>query len=144
MDSKGQSALEYLMTYGWALIVIAIVIGVLIFVTGSSTGGVTCQSRGQQLVLKEWAVATGVNGVGMVVQNATGGTISSVEATTGGDFAVETLAVTGSHTAGSNVVLPNLSGPALRGTFDDGNVNVNFSTAGGLDANIVISCSGTV
>lgn len=30
MNSRGQSALEYLMTYGWALIVIAIVVGFLI------------------------------------------------------------------------------------------------------------------
>ena len=32
MNKKGQAALEYLMTYGWALIIIAIVMGVLIFV----------------------------------------------------------------------------------------------------------------
>ena len=31
MNSQGQAAFEYLMTYGWALIVIAIVVGFLIF-----------------------------------------------------------------------------------------------------------------
>ena len=144
MNSKGQSALEYLMTYGWALIVIAIVIGVLIFVTSSSTGGVTCQSTGTQLVLKEWSVTTGNNGVGLVLQNATGGTISSIEATTGGDFSGESASVAGSTTAGANVVIPNLSGPTARGSFDDGNVNVNFTTAGGLDSNVVVRCSGSV
>ena len=27
VNNKGQSALEYLMTYGWALIVVAVIIG---------------------------------------------------------------------------------------------------------------------
>jgi hypothetical protein len=37
MDNRAQSALEYLMTYGWALVVIAIIIGVLVVLLGSST-----------------------------------------------------------------------------------------------------------
>jgi len=41
MKNNGQAALEYLMAYGWALIVIAIVVGVLIWGTTQQTGGIT-------------------------------------------------------------------------------------------------------
>jgi len=144
MNQKGQSALEYLMTYGWALIVIAVVIGVLLFVTSSSTGGVTCQSRGSQMILKESPVIVGTNGVGLVLQNATGGTISSIEATSGGDFAAASVAVSGTVTSGGNIVVQNLSGPAAAGTFSNGTVNINYTTAGGLDANVTVVCSGSL
>ena len=42
MDNKGQSALEYLMTYGWALVVIAIIVGILVVLLGSSTTVTNC------------------------------------------------------------------------------------------------------
>jgi hypothetical protein len=35
-SKKGQSALEYLMTYGWALVVIVIVIAALVFLVGGT------------------------------------------------------------------------------------------------------------
>jgi hypothetical protein len=34
MDNKVQSILEYLMTYGWAFVVIAIVVVALVFLLG--------------------------------------------------------------------------------------------------------------
>jgi len=150
MNSRGQSALEYLMTYGWALIVIAVVIGVLIFVTGGSTGGVTCQSRGTQLVLRESSINIGVDGVGMVLQNSTGGTIaplaaSSVESVSG--FQRETQVppvIPASVLAGSNLVISGLSGPVARGNIRDGTVNIRFNTAGGLDSNVSVVCNGTL
>jgi len=39
---KGQAAMEYLMTYGWALLVIFIVIAVLYFLSQGFTGGERC------------------------------------------------------------------------------------------------------
>ena len=45
MNSKAQAGLEYLMTYGWALIMIATVIGVLVFLVGTPTEtGFDCKS----------------------------------------------------------------------------------------------------
>ncbi len=45
MNSKAQAGLEYLMTYGWALIMIATVIGVLVFLVGTPTAtGFDCKS----------------------------------------------------------------------------------------------------
>ncbi len=42
MNAKAQAGLEYLMTYGWALILIATVIGVMVFVTGTPANETLC------------------------------------------------------------------------------------------------------
>ena len=146
MENKGQSALEYLMTYGWALIVIAIVIGVLIYVTGSTTGGVTCQSTSTGIILSEWAVASGADNVGITVQNATGTAISVTSIVSGGDFAADTntpAAALGVPVNGK-IALMGVSGPAAAGSFDAGTVTVNYTTASGLAASAVMNCAGTV
>lgn len=54
MDSKAQTAPEFLLTYGWALLMIATIIGVMAFVTGAplqearfgvdDAGGITLKS----------------------------------------------------------------------------------------------------
>ena len=44
MKTKAQAALEYLMTYGWALIIIATVIGILVFVASPTDSGTTFAS----------------------------------------------------------------------------------------------------
>jgi hypothetical protein len=44
MNFRGQAALEYLMTYGWALVLIVTIASILFFVMSSPTSGVTCTS----------------------------------------------------------------------------------------------------
>jgi len=144
MDNKAQSALEYLMTYGWALIVIAIVIGVLIFVTGSATGGVTCQSQSQALQLTEWSISSGTDGVGLTLRNATGGTITDINAATDGVKFTDTNSVVATSVTKSNTfTVTGLNGPTA-GTVQDAWVLVTYRTAGGLTGNAKIICSGTV
>ena len=72
-EHKAQAALEYLITYGWALIAIATVVGVLIFAAGGGVNSNTCTTF-LSLVCK----GIGVDGdtLVMVLQNATGQTIS--------------------------------------------------------------------
>ena len=154
MDKRGQSALEYLMTYGWALIVIAIVIGVLIFVTSSTSGGIVCQSGSPNMVLKETSFNPGASGVGFTLQNATSGTITVVAdcvATTG----VDGFYISGSDgadectdantTVGGTFTVQNLDGAATgTGSFTGGTATVNYTTAGKLPASVTINCSGTI
>ncbi|MCX6802344.1 MAG: hypothetical protein NT067_04495, partial [Candidatus Diapherotrites archaeon] len=85
MNRKAQSALEYLMTYGWALIVIAIVIGILWYVTSSATGGVTCQSRSNNFAIKGQAVSA-TDGVRLTLQNGTGQIVTFKQAAGSGAF----------------------------------------------------------
>ncbi len=54
-NKKGQSALEYLMTYGWALVVIVIVIAAL-FAFGVFETQINCRTNSTQLLLTNYAV----------------------------------------------------------------------------------------
>lgn len=158
MNTRGQSALEYLMTYGWALIVIAIVIGVLIFVTSGSTGGITCQSLATQMQLTEWTGSPGVNGLGLTFRNATAGPIDTEVSA---DCAAGTVCTyTGSVTdadgdaaispdntavaVGSTWTVTNLDLPAATTGQVDGTVTVGYTTAGGLPATVAVRCTGSV
>jgi len=150
-DRKGQSALEYLMTYGWALIVIAIVIGVLIFVTSSATGGVACQSSSSGLVVKNSTVSS-AQGVGLSLQNATGSDINVTAVTASGTFATGSPLVN-SSAIGSGVSITknstfSVTGPtATAGTTQDSIVTIAYSIGTGvsaLPATGTITCSGTV
>jgi len=83
MNLRGQAGLEYLMTYGWALIIIATIVGVLTFLVGSPAGKVNCTSSDPIKILLKSSniVAGGTNPAParvINVQNATGGIISGV------------------------------------------------------------------
>tara|TARA_Y100000310_G_C20446176_1_gene698513 strand:+ start:139 stop:594 length:456 start_codon:yes stop_codon:yes gene_type:complete len=151
MDKRGQSALEYLMTYGWALIVIAIVIGVLIYVTSTGTGGVTCQSTSTGLILKEWAVAPGANGAGITLQNDTGGAITTITGEGHGDFANDSIDIddpvaTPAAGAAKNAqfTVTKIDVNATGTSFNNGEILVEYTTSGGLSAKANIVCAGTI
>ncbi len=151
MKQKAQAALEYLMTYGWALILIAVVAGVLIYVTSSSAGGVTCQSKSQGIILKESTFATGNDTVGFTFQNASGNSItlavdcvsetdgSLIKESDGSDIACGPASVA----AGGEFTVQNLDSDAS-GSFSSATATISYTTAGGLPAKATITCSGTV
>ena len=69
LGKKAQAALEYILTYGWALIAIATIIGILIFATSGEINTTTCTTY-LEFVCK----GMGINDetLIMVMQNATG------------------------------------------------------------------------
>ncbi|MEI7961247.1 MAG: hypothetical protein WCI04_02830 [archaeon] len=150
-DNKGQSALEYLMTYGWALIVIAIVIGVLIFVTSGATGGVTCQSSSTGMVVKNWTVSS-TAGVGLSIQNTTGSDINVTAVSATGTFETGTPLVNGAAIASGVAITKNntfsVTGPtATAGNTSASVVTISYRIGTGtsaLPATGTITCSGTV
>jgi hypothetical protein len=75
---KGQTAIEYLMTYGWAILIILIVAGVLayygIFAPAGFLGP-TARGFGQVQVLNPWSLAT-TSYLTLNVENRVGGTIN--------------------------------------------------------------------
>ena len=84
VGARAQSALEYLMTYGWALIVIALVVGVLVFIMAPQSD-VSFSSNNRAVLVKDSSVHN--NGVvGLVLQNATGGPIRVTGLYLLGDF----------------------------------------------------------
>ncbi len=70
---KAQAALEYLITYGWALVAIATIVGVLVFVAGGGVNTNTCTT-----FLTMICKGIGVDGdtLVMVLQNSSGQRIS--------------------------------------------------------------------
>ncbi|MFH0929201.1 MAG: hypothetical protein V1818_02470 [Candidatus Aenigmatarchaeota archaeon] len=76
---KGQTAIEYLMTYGWAILIILIVAGVLAYYgifSPSSFLGPTARGFGQIQVLNPWAVSATVDTMTLNLANRVGGAVN--------------------------------------------------------------------
>lgn len=85
MDNKGQAALEYLMTYGWALVVIAIVVGVLIFMgILKPPTAATCTGLDKLAYADHTMNSSG--DFALYLSNSTGAQITSIDAIPAGDF----------------------------------------------------------
>ncbi len=85
MFSRAQAGLEYLVTYGWALVIIATVVGVLVFILTPSVSNVTFSSSDpSKILLKGGNIAEGEAEV--LLQNITGGGITVVLVALSGSF----------------------------------------------------------
>ena len=125
---KGQSALEYLMTYGWALVVIVIVVAALVFLINPSQVGSSACTGFQSMPIGNFKLDA--SGLTFKVTNQTGRALSAVDvnatfsgATVASDVdgvltpagtsipanAEVTVTVTQAVNAGSNTVALNLS-----------------------------------
>jgi hypothetical protein len=76
---KGQTAVEYLMTYGWAILIILIVAGVLayygIFAPAGFLGP-TARGFGQIQVLNPWSITATTGSISLNLGNRVGETIT--------------------------------------------------------------------
>jgi len=153
---KGQTAVEYLMTYGWAILIILIVAGVLAYYgifQPQGFLGPTARGFGQVQVLNPWSLTNSTNVITMNVQNQVGGTINptsiSVTPTTGGTgTGVCTTDPSGPISSGSQGVLTcTLSGVTLEAagkpysaavtiTYEYGTPAQNFTSTGTLSGTI--------
>ena len=149
MERKGQSALEYLMTYGWALMVIAIVIGVLVFIMSTTTSGSNCTSDNTQLIYVDHAVVGSPDGIidGLLelrLQNAAGQTIDITSVTLAPDFA-GTVVAPGIIVSGAefNLVSATLKDPRTSATYR-GPITITYTRGtGGITHQATITCTGT-
>jgi hypothetical protein len=76
--ARAQAGLEYLMTYGWAFLLVVTIIGVLIFVVSPSSASVNFNSDNRQIMVRGGNVVStgGADSVSLSLQNATGGAIT--------------------------------------------------------------------
>jgi hypothetical protein len=84
MLMKGQTAIEYLMTYGWAILIILIVAGVLAYYGIFAPAGFlapTARGFGQVQVLNPWSVEGTAGTITMNMENRVGGTITVTDIT---------------------------------------------------------------
>jgi hypothetical protein len=75
---KGQTAVEYLMTYGWAILIILIVAGVLAYYgifAPQGFLGPTARGFGQVQVLNPWSLSSANGAMTINMENRVGGTI---------------------------------------------------------------------
>lgn len=119
---KGQTAVEYLMTYGWAILIILIVAGVLayygIFAPAGFLGP-TARGFGQIQALNPWSVSASTGDIVMSVGNRVGGqvTFTNLTATLDSGQTLAATAVGGDTvlTSGSNGVITATIGTAVTG-----------------------------
>ncbi len=76
MNSRGQAALEYLMTYGWALVIIVVVAGILFFIMSSPAGSVVCNSSDPAKMPVQSSNITKTSPGTVKIINGTAGTIT--------------------------------------------------------------------
>jgi len=154
MDSKAQAALEYLMTYGWALIVIAIVVGVLVFIVSSPAGNIVCNSDdpAKIMVKASQVTASYLNAdtdVGTIkIVNLTGGDISGITCTGTNAFEfgnIGAAATNCSATLSSGAEMDLLPDAGdTDGTYSSSTISIGYVDYAALDRNATITCSGPI
>jgi hypothetical protein len=138
-NKRGQSALEYLMTYGWALIVIVAVIAALYFIIPKTS--TTCTGLTNNMTIKGYKLDN--TGLQVEIANGSGKTITNVSLTatrTSGSGDLSPATHSGSVSPGESFTL------SLTGT-PSGNVAYNLNLGyndGTFDQNATGSCSGQV
>ncbi|MCL5440417.1 MAG: hypothetical protein M1448_00840 [Candidatus Marsarchaeota archaeon] len=128
MRAKAQSAMEYLMTYGWAILIIAVVLGALFSLgifSGSSLLGTTCIASSGYLCQNP-ILLHGTNTIVVTLGQSTGQDWSNVyvafvpqgsasPTSISGLSYANTILATGGLTSGQTVVF-NLQDPSVAST----------------------------
>jgi hypothetical protein len=142
MNSRGQSALEYLMTYGWALVVIAIVIGALVFLMGQSTNAQTCTmspAAGGIGYLDHSIASNGT--MTLKLRNDSGKTIRDVNFSYSGGFGSSASLSNGPYTSGQEFTISAASTGVASGSTYQGVVTIAYARDG-VNHSSTASCTG--
>jgi hypothetical protein len=94
MSAKGQSSLDYVMTYGMALILIAVVVAVLIFILSSPASSVVFSSSDSAKILLKAGAVSGTD-ADIRMQNITGGSIEVTSASMAGGYSTASCNLNG-------------------------------------------------
>ncbi|MFH1587222.1 MAG: hypothetical protein ABID38_05160 [Candidatus Diapherotrites archaeon] len=149
MDSKAQSALEYLMTYGWALIVIIIVVAAL-FAFGIFNPPAAARCAGlDKLLYKDHAVSAAGDTITIAFGNGAGSTIDVTGVAYGGDFAggadastITNIGSGGNFSVNNSDALDTAFTAAVTGTYN-GTITITYTTDSGIIHIETTTCSGT-
>ena len=136
MNKKAQAGLEYLMTYGWALILVVTVIGVLVFIVSTPTQDIMFRSSDPtKLLLK--SAASLADAVQVKLQNITGGKIT-VTALTSDDYA--SLTINGEIPSELNPVEVGTGGELfLEGTGSTGTITITYLDYAGIRRTVTVT-----
>ena len=155
MKMKGQGALEYLMTYGWALLVI-VVVGAALYALGVLNPATYAQSRctGFQYFQFESQQMTAANGYSLDVRNGVQEvTVKGIKVGTMTSSATPTVTVDGAATTsavsrGKKMTIStstDATDKATGDTFSDYTVQITYDVSGGAAGyNDTATCTGKV
>ena len=149
LEKKGQSALEYLMTYGWALVVIVIAVAALVvLINPGSIQGDTCDSKLGNFVISQSNIDSTQAQLVLVNQTGQGVTNMAVTATGSGVMAaLSNTTLTPSYTT-MNAGDTNTMTLPFGSTFQSGTYTVTFDltyNAGSLTGlTASAQCRGTL
>ncbi|MDO8538137.1 MAG: hypothetical protein Q7S21_04585 [archaeon] len=150
-DKKAQSALEYLMTYGWALVVIVIVIAALVFLINPTQVGPNNCTGFSRFPISNHQVnaskAAGSDEIILVMSNQTGGDATSVDFNaTGrvGSVAVNDGNTFGTFAANDQIMLVILTANDLVSGNYDIALGLTYTDRDGIQRTDSASCKGTI
>ncbi len=156
MKAKAQAGLEYLITYSWALVVVATVVGLLIFAFGNLSGGVTCNSSDpSKMPLKGYVLDS--ENQKIKLQNATGGNITlesqAVKGSGTGFKETGHVVVPGTIPSGGTIEITPICEPTQPGTRGRtchsgltlaGALTLTYTDATGFEREVAITCNGKI
>ncbi len=142
-DNRGQSALEYLMTYGWALVVIVIVVAALVFLINPAQIGTEGCTGFSKMPITNYEITS--TGMQLKATNQTGRALSSVVvvATIDGNSGVYASGYESAGTIAANEEVTF----TFTGLTNTGDVTANINIAyndGDFDRDTNASCQGSV
>ena len=145
MHKKGQAAMEFLMTYGWAILAAIIAIGVLayfgVFSPGKYTTGSTVVNP--PFYANSWNVQADIGGAGsgIILELRNNGgedfEIQSVDVTNCGTFATPTTIATGALQA----FTIDCTGALTEGDSFKGDITITYLKTG---SSVVLTSTGTI
>ena len=136
MNKKAQAGLEYLMTYGWALILVVTVIGVLIFIVSTPVSDVSFRSSDPTKLMLKGATAL-ADAVQIKLQNITGGKIT-ITALTSDDYGG--LTINGETLSELNPVEIGAGGElVLEGNGNVGTITIGYRDFAGIQRTVTIT-----
>lgn len=152
---RGQSALEYLMTYGWALVVIVIAVAALVVLINPSTiQGDQCDAKLGPFTISQSSVTP--NQTQLVLVNQTGQAVSftndniTVSGTNNGaagytETVVPSFLVGGTQLAANatDTLVINTSSDPIGGTYSL-TYNLQYDAGQLTDINATGNCRGTI
>jgi len=137
MKRKAQSGLEYLVTYGWALILVATVVSVLVFVVASPAQGATFSSSDPTKLMIKGAVVD--NGLATIkLQNITGGAIKNIEVSENPNYRECTISAESVPAGGEITIICKVIGEPT------GSIDVSFTDQAGLSQGVEVSGGGPI
>ena len=143
MNNKGQAALEYLMTYGWALVVIVIVVAALFaFGIFNPPSAGTCTGL-SKLAYKDHALDS-ADDFTLIIANGNIGSIGTISASAGGDFDVASVCtpLPAAVPVGDDITVTCVDAFTGTGSYA-GTVTVNYTVTGGTSHSETATCTGS-